>query len=75
MVKASTLRFILSAGGMLILILILLSNADMTAKGIGVFLAVILIAFAIILTGPFKKYFEKTSEGNIRPPSSTMDFR
>ncbi len=76
MVKASTVRFILSVGGMLIMILILISDADKTAKGIGIFLSVILIAFSIIITGPLKKYFEKTSEGTMRPPdNSLMDFR
>ena len=75
MVKASTIRFILSAGGMGVMLLILISDTNKTAKGIGVFLAVILIAFGVIITGPLTKYFEKTSEGTIEPPDSFMDFR
>ena len=75
MVKASTIRFILSMGGLVIMLLILLSDASKTAKGIGIFLSVILIALGIIITGPLKKYFEKVTEGSGHPPSSFMDFR
>ena len=57
------------------MLLILISDADKTAKGIGIFLSIILIALAIIITGPLKKYFEKITEGNVESPSSFMDFR
>ena len=61
---------------MSVMLLILISDANKTAKGIGIFLSVILIALAIIITGPLRKYFEKTGEGTMRPPGdSFMDFR
>lgn len=75
MVKASTIRFILSVGGMSVMLLILISDANKTAKGIGIFLSVILIALGVIITGPLTKYFEKVTEGSGSPPSSIMDFR
>ena len=70
MVKASTIRWILTASGLIVMILILLSESSTTAKGIGMILSIFLIAMGIIITGPLKKYFEETREGTLRPDSN-----
>ncbi len=75
MVKASTLRWILTTAGLVIMLLILLSNTSTTAKGLGVILSIILIGMGVIITGPLKKHFEETREGTLRPPSGSRDYR
>ncbi len=70
MVKASTIRWILTASGLLVMILILLSESSTTAKGIGMILSIFLIAMGIIITGPLRKYFQETREGTLRPDSN-----
>lgn len=75
MVKASTIRWVLTASGLTIMMLILLSKSSTTAKGIGMILSILLVTMGIIITGPLKKHFEITREGNIRPDDSYMDFR
>ena len=67
MIKDTVFRWILTLFGLLILILILLSKTSSIAKGIGALLGILLIALGVILTGPSKKYFEKTGEGTINP--------
>lgn len=73
--KASTVRFGLILGGLLIMMFILLSKSDPTAKSIGVILSIFLIIMGVVITGPLKKHFEKTKEGTMRPPDSYMDYR
>ena len=75
MVKAYTIRWILTAVGLVIMMLILLSDTNTTAKSIGVILSILLIATGIIITGPLKKHFSQTNEGTMRPSNSSMDFR
>ena len=67
MVKESTIRWILTASGLLIMMLILLSESSTTVKGVGVILSILLITMGIIITGPLRKYFEETREGTLRP--------
>ena len=67
MVKESTVRWILTASGLLIMMLILLSESSTTVKGVGVILSILLITMGIIITGPLRKYFEETREGTLRP--------
>lgn len=74
MVKASTVRLILTASGLLIMVLILLSNSTTSVKFVGVFLSIFLIAIGIIITGPLRKYFEETKEGTL-PPDSTINYK
>jgi len=75
MVKASVIRWILTAGGILIMLLILLSDSSTTAKSIGVILSIILIGVGVIITGPLKKHFEETREGTLRPPDGSRNYR
>ncbi|KKL14712.1 hypothetical protein LCGC14_2512920 [marine sediment metagenome] len=67
MVKNSTIRFILLFVGVLVMIGILLSGTGNTSKTIGTLLAIILIGMAVVITGPLRKYFERTNEGTINP--------
>ncbi len=67
MVNDTALRWILTTLGLCVMILILLSNSSTTSKGVGVFLGVLLTAMGIIATGPLKKYFQETREGNMNP--------
>lgn len=75
MVKPGRIQFILTAAGLMIMMGVSLSNTTPTAKGIGLVLAVFLITFGVIVTGPLQKYFEYTREGNIPRPENSMDFR
>lgn len=68
--KAQTVRVIIIGAGIGIMMLILLSKATGTAKGIGVILSVILIAMGVIITSPLKKLFASSKEGNMRPDES-----
>ncbi len=74
MVKASTIRWILTASGLLVMMLILLSKSSTTAKGIGMILSILLIAMGVIITSPLKKYFEGVQEGNLRPPGESKNY-
>ena len=47
----------------------------MLAKGIGIFLSILLITIGVIITGPLKKHLELVREGNVRHPNSFIDFR
>ena len=67
MIKDTVFRWILTSSGLLILILILLSETSSIAKGIGALLGVLLIALGVIITGPLRKHFEETREGTIHP--------
>lgn len=75
MVKASSLRWILTASGIVVMMLILLSKVSSTSKSIGVFLSILLISMGVILTGPLKKYFEETREGTINKDDFDQKFR
>ena len=75
MVKASSLRWILTASGLVVMMLILLSDASSSTKGIGVFLAILLISMGVVLTGPLMKYFEETREGTIDKDDFDQNFR
>lgn len=67
MVKNSTVRFVLLLIGFLVLIGILLSGTGNTSKTIGSLLAIILIVFAVVITGSLRKHFQETRQGNINP--------
>ena len=75
MVKVTTIRSVLTGGGILVMMLILLSDSGTTAKGIGVIFSIILLGMGIAVTGPLKKYFEETREGTMRPPDGSKNYR
>ena len=75
MVSAFRIRWILTAGGLVILMLILLSKSSTTAKSIGMILSIILIVMGVIITGSLKQHFEETREGTLRPPDESRNYR
>ena len=67
MVKLLSPKMMFTAGGLCIMMLILLSNSSSTAKGIGVILSMMVVIVGFIISSPLKKLFEETREGNMDP--------
>ena len=67
MVKTSTVKIVLMAAGVLMMLGILLSGTGNTSKTIGTLLAIIFIVMVVVVTGPLRRYFEKTKQGTINP--------
>lgn len=67
MVKDTVLRWILMIFGLIILVLILLSDTSPFVKGFGVLFGIFIVAMGIILTGPLRRHFEQTREGTMNP--------